>query len=87
MKKQAVLTIEERLTYRREVTVILPEGMSEDELNKVLDIADRYSHFFGDYLHYLKNAGIEINEYDDSFDSPDESEVECWNIQFKEDEA
>jgi len=81
--KKVKLKIEERLTYRREVIVKIPESMDESELNKALNLSERKSEFIDDLIHYLGDFGIECPDgYDDDLSSPDTGEVECYEYSF-----
>lgn len=76
--KKVRLDIEERVTYRRQVEIILPERMSESQLEQVLDSAEGSADFQDDYISFLNRCGITVTGYDSSYGSPDRGEVECY---------
>lgn len=64
---------------------MIPDDMDENALNAALDKAQRGSESVDDMIHNLRKVGIEQTEpYDDSLDSPWDSEVECDDYDFAE---
>jgi len=65
--------------------VSIPNEMDEHALNAALSEAERKTDSVSEFIYYLKRAGISlVGDYDESMDSPDESEVECTEYDFEE---
>jgi len=77
--RKATLTVREKLEYKREIVVLIPDDMTERILDRHLSAAEGQGfHGIGDFLYDLKRAGIELAEpYDDDMSCPDEMEIEC----------
>jgi len=80
--KKVRLEVEERLTYRREVDVLVPDDMDGDELEEILSIAERSVDSLGDFVWKLRGYGVTCDEYDESMDSPDSVDIECDGYDF-----
>jgi hypothetical protein len=74
--KKVKLNVLETLKYQREIEVKIPDDMSEDELNRILDRAQRGTNL-DEFLHRLESNDITFGVYDDDLSSPYDSEVEC----------
>lgn len=83
--KKVRLEFEEKLTYRREVDLFVPDDMDEDELEDVLSIAESGADDLGDFIWKLQGYGITCDEYDESLDSPYSVEIECDQYDFIDD--
>ncbi|OAS19277.1 hypothetical protein [Paenibacillus oryzisoli] len=73
--KKVTLEVEEILKYTREIEIHVPDDMSEDVLEILMNRMES-KESLDDALRVLKKADIKISEYDDSLDSPDSMEVE-----------
>lgn len=51
--KKVKLEVEEKLTYRRDIIVEIPDGMDESGLERALNRAER-GEFLDDFLHTLE---------------------------------
>lgn len=84
--KKIKLEIEETLRYDRSMIIEVPESISEDELDTILDRAERA---FGsqDVSNILSRAGIKVlNEPDSDPSSPKTVELEITDITEMDDE-
>lgn len=83
--RRVTLSIEEKLVYRREIDVLIPDEWDEADLEDVLERAERSNDMLSDFMYDLKKAGVDISEgWDDSLDSPDSGDVECDDYEFLE---
>lgn len=75
---KVIPVVTETLKYEREVPFVLPEGMSEDEFESVLDKVQRNADSTDDFIYGLEAYGIkQQGDYDSSFDSPSYFDAEC----------
>lgn len=75
---KAIIAVTEKLEYQREIPFILPEDMSEDELEMILDKVQRQADCTEDFIYGLRDYGIiQQGSYDSSYDIPSYSEVDC----------
>ena len=83
--KKVQLTIEERLVYSREIVIEVPDEMSESELERALNKAER-GEFIDEFLMNLRQHDIDVSNssYDDDMSSPERGEVECTEYDFLE---
>lgn len=82
--KQVKLTIAETLKYEREVTVVIPDEMTEAELEDVLNYAERNGGYDGvdGIVYELKKRGITNPDgFDRDLDCPDWVEAECYDYE------
>lgn len=85
--RKAVIEIEEKLSYRRRIDVLVPDHMTEDELEAALDRAELQDSI-SDFIYVLRDYGIECPKgYDDDLSSPDHSEVECDYYEFLDEDG
>lgn len=82
------LTVREVLTYDSELTVILPEGVDEDNLDDILDEAERQCITdFGDLAYYLERRGFKVVNKCTGFpESPDDDELSIEDYEVIEEE-
>lgn len=76
--KKVKLTIEETLKYEREVVILVPDEMDEQELQEELSSAERKSGFDGasGIVHELWRQGIDNPDgFDQDLSSPDSIEA------------
>ncbi|MBX9158672.1 hypothetical protein [Bacillus cereus] len=84
---KVVISVEETIKYRSDITVEVPDGLSEKELNSILDkVEDKHKYDGGakDIAHTLKqNHGFNVVEVASGFpDSPSSSESEIEDFSF-----
>ena len=85
--KKVSLDVEEKLHYRRRVVVLVPDNMSDEHLENVLDEAQREDSV-SEFVYALKRHGIECPDgYDDDLSSPNYSEVECDYYEFLDEDG
>jgi hypothetical protein len=72
------LSITETLKYQRQMTIDVPENMSEQTLNSILTEAERYTFSAGEFADKLDDCnGITVIERpDEDMSSPYDAEVE-----------
>ncbi|MGF9913712.1 hypothetical protein ABEX47_03255 [Paenibacillus ehimensis] len=81
--QKVILNFTETLKYSRVVTVLLPDGMTEKQLNESIDRALTRSANVDDVVSVLQKYNITLAEpYDSSLDSPDDTEVDCDDYDF-----
>lgn len=81
MSKKVVLTVEEKLIYNHEITVIQPEGMSDESFERLIGQVERWSSDFDDLVYKLSKSGVTIVETcENSPESPSDAEVEVVDI-------
>jgi hypothetical protein len=83
--KKVKLSIQETLKYKRDMTIEIPDDMSEDKLNKFLDVAQRKAQAAIDITYILEDLSNEINVIDnpdESTDSPWDSEIEIDDFNY-----
>lgn len=80
--KKVRLDVEEKLRYRREVEVYIPDDMDDSDLEDALDAAVNRSESLDDFIRLLEREGIRCDGYDDSLDSPSYMEIECDDYDF-----
>lgn len=73
--KKVTMEIVETLKFRREITLEIPDEMTEEELEKLCVKMERNDHI-SDAIHDLKEAGAQVNDYDTDYDSPEFGDVE-----------
>lgn len=80
--KKVRLEVEEKLTYKREIDVLVSDDMDGDELEDILSIVERGAESLGEFVWKLRGYGVTCNEYDESLDSPYSVEIECDQYDF-----
>jgi hypothetical protein len=84
MKKVRV-SIQEVLRYQRQVIIEIPDDMSEDKLNNILDKCQRKAQAASDVPFIIEDLNDDINVLeipDESMDSPWDSEVEIDDFDY-----
>jgi hypothetical protein len=86
--KKLTLTIEEKLMYTRHMTIEVDPNMSEDQLNRILDHAQKNAEHPDDLSIVLERQGIKtIKDVDSDLSSPDDCEIEIFDYnEVKEDQ-
>lgn len=73
--KKLELTVEERVEYRRTVTI--ETDLDEEELNYLLNQAEKEDHP-EDFAAFLDGKGVKVIEYPDTdYNSPMSVDIEC----------
>lgn len=80
--KKVRLEVEETLSYRREIDVLVNDDMDEDELENILSKSERSAESLDEFIWNLRDYGVTCDGYDDSLDSPDSVEIECDQYDF-----
>lgn len=84
--KKVKLEIEEKLVYRRTIEVNVPDDMTDSEIERVLNKAEK-EEYLSDFMYVLDANSMEAPDgYDDSLDSPWVSEIECVEYQLVKEE-
>lgn len=80
--KKAKIVVDEKLTFRRDIEVLIPNNISDVEMETILNEAEREGSL-SDFMRILMKYGIECPDgYDDDFSSPWDLEVECEEFDF-----
>src|SRR5690625_5094337 len=83
MSMKITIQAEQTVKYNADITVELPEGMTEDDFDSVVDnISERvgFEGSFDDVVYQLKKFNINVIEnISDYPDSPSDSEVEIFS--------
>jgi hypothetical protein len=85
LMKRVVLKIQETLKFQRGMIIKVPDNMTENELNKILDIAQAKAYAPSDITFIIEDleAGIEIaTTPDESTDSPWDTEIEIEDFNY-----
>lgn len=78
MAKKLELTVEEKVQYNR--TIKIETNLNEDELNVLLDRAEK-EHHPEDFAAFLEGKGVKVIQYPDSnYSSPYDCELECIDL-------
>lgn len=80
--KKVRLEVEEKLTYIREIDVLIPDDMDETGLEMALQRSERSADGLDDFVWGLRDSGITSDEWDDSMDCPSDMEIECTGYDF-----
>lgn len=81
-----VLNLTETVKYSREIEIEMSDELTEDDLEVILEDIERgYIYTFDDYANELTQRDIKVIDYDDSYDSPTDVEIECDDYEIKED--
>jgi hypothetical protein len=83
--KKVRISIEENLRYQREMIIEVPDDMTEDKLNTILDKSQRRAQSAGDipYIVESLNKDIKIVECpDEDLSSPWDSEIEIDDFDY-----
>lgn len=79
--RKIVVEVEEKLTYKREIEFIVPDGMDDAEIQDILEDASSGDAYLSDFVYNLKRKGLNCHHaYDDSLDSPYTNEIEVWDF-------
>jgi hypothetical protein len=84
MKKVRV-SIQEILRYQRSMVIEIPDDMSEDKLNNILDKAQRKAQQAVDVMYIVEDLSDDINVLevpDEDMSSPWDSEVEIDDFDY-----
>lgn len=85
MRMAGFIKVQETVKFDRELHFQAPNGITEDELDDILNEADRNAQTIEDYADILERHGLEVNQdYDREYDSPTDSELECDDYEFGE---
>lgn len=79
--KKVRLEVEEKLVYLRTIEVNVPDDMTDSEIEKLLNKAEK-EEYLSDFMYVLDANNMEApNGYDDDLSSPFESEVQCFEYE------
>ena len=82
--KKVELVVEEKLTYRRNIEVEVPDSMDESSIEAAVSKAEK-EEFLDDFISVLAERGIVLTKpIDSDLSSPDRSEIECEEFDFVE---
>ncbi|MCY9339802.1 hypothetical protein MOF28_15710 [Bacillus haynesii] len=86
MKKKAI-KFEETLKYDRSMVIEVPNDMTEDELDQILERIECEAQSVGD-IPFLINKDVKVVEApDENSDSPSDTKIEIYDVYDLSDEV
>jgi hypothetical protein len=83
--KKVRLSIEETLRFQRQMIIEIPDDMTEDKLNNILDKAQRKAQSSSDLPFIIEDLNDQISVFqapDENIDSPWDTDIEIDDFDY-----